>query len=496
MLSKTLFFILSALNITFGFAQSNDSIVFVDFQFLQYVNISSGYHYAFPDICKTSDDSLLILYRTGTSHSGIDGVIVRQKGSPDGLIWSPATTVINDMSTDDRDPSVFRLPNGSIMVIYYKWLPSNFYSNPALPSMYKLFYSVSTDNGYTFSMPVALDTTIMQLPTGYAYTNYTYYDAQGLPIKNFAGTSHAVNAYGKLIYPSYGGNLLAAINSSAPFCFTSDKWRIYLHESTDNGITWNYRCVNETTYPNVWLSEPCICDLGYGKMIMHMRTSADTCEPSAVGHLLQSFSYDAGETWTTPQSLQIIGAQAAYLFKTSKGVLISAFRIRPTDLLSFQKTAFIYSIDNGLTWSQPVLIENCWAECGYPSIIELDTNKIMIVYYSSSGTGITGAIYKLNIEYFNQTLSDKNLDFNDNKITLYPNPTQGEVNIEYNFARDKEINLTLYNSIGTLVYKENYIAGIGEYKKYYNFSDLPAGIYYISMQNQGKEIRKKLIINR
>ncbi len=491
-------YILFLLNSGFALCQNHrsDSIVFVDFQFLESVTISSGYHYAFPDICKTADDSLLILYRIGSGHSGIDGKIVKQKGSADGLHWTTVTTAIDDMATDDRDPSVFRLPDGTIMSIYYKWLPGNLYAYPPSPPMYKLYYVLSFDNGITFTQPIALDTTMLQLPAGYSYANYTYYDTQGLPIKNFAGSSHAINSYGKLMYPSYGGNLMATTSNSPPFCFASDKYRLYIHESDDYGLSWTYRVINENVYPDIWLSEPSICDLGNGKLIMHIRSSTDTCNPSGIGPLLQSYSYDAGDTWTTPQSLQLNAAQAPYLYKTSKGILISAFRLIPNYQFSFQNTSFIYSIDDGITWSQPILVENCIAECGYPGIIELDTHKVMIVYYAEVGNGIKGVIYEMTIEYSGQTLGNNNIDFNENNITVYPNPTQGEINVEYNFSRDKEVNINLYNSIGMVVFKESYAVQPGGYKKYYDFSDLTAGIYYLSIENQGKEIRKKLVINR
>ncbi|MCX6352608.1 MAG: T9SS type A sorting domain-containing protein [Bacteroidetes bacterium] len=74
-----------------------------------------------------------------------------------------------------------------------------------------------------------------------------------------------------------------------------------------------------------------------------------------------------------------------------------------------------------------------------------------------------------------------------NKISVYPNPTLGEVNILLN-AVAKQSSVSIYNTIGQLVIQENLIQ-----QNHINISSLPNGIYLLRVIADGKLYDQKII---
>lgn len=75
-----------------------------------------------------------------------------------------------------------------------------------------------------------------------------------------------------------------------------------------------------------------------------------------------------------------------------------------------------------------------------------------------------------------------------NKITMYPNPTKGELNIN-NIPLEKA---TVYNSLGKLV--KSFTLNSGNTNNTLNLSGLPKGVYYVYLINQDAASAKKVII--
>lgn len=85
----------------------------------------------------------------------------------------------------------------------------------------------------------------------------------------------------------------------------------------------------------------------------------------------------------------------------------------------------------------------------------------------------------------------KNLGIEDSvfaKVTIYPNPTNGEVNIS-NIALDKA---TVFNSLGQLV--KTFSLDSNNTNNTINLSGLPKGVYYIYLINQDAASAKKVIV--
>ncbi len=59
--------------------------------------------------------------------------------------------------------------------------------------------------------------------------------------------------------------------------------------------------------------------------------------------------------------------------------------------------AFVSSTDAGKSWSAPITVVDCGsAECGYPTLLELPGDQLLLVYYAPGGKAIKAAIYHFN----------------------------------------------------------------------------------------------------
>lgn len=85
---------------------------------------------------------------------------------------------------------------------------------------------------------------------------------------------------------------------------------------------------------------------------------------------------------------------------------------------------------------------------------------------------------------WSSTLSNSN--FNKDKIVIYPNPTKNTITISGN---DTDGNIELYNSVGSLVYKNTFSVETSTFKL-----NLEAGIYFAKITTENSTISKKIII--
>lgn len=84
---------------------------------------------------------------------------------------------------------------------------------------------------------------------------------------------------------------------------------------------------------------------------------------------------------------------------------------------------------------------------------------------------------------------------NDTGIKIWPNPTKGVVNIDYYGLNVKELVLTLTDVPGRILIKEKLSAINNGFHHVVDLSKYSRGCYFISLENEGSSIQKKIIIN-
>lgn len=289
----------------------------------------AGGYEAFPDVCRTRTGDLLCVFYAGYAHVSVprpdlpNGArIALVRSTDNGNTWSGARTVV-DSPLDDRDPSITQLSDGRLVVAYMSYDPTR------RPNTHEVFLVWSRDDGRTWSRPQPVDTPLAGN------------EAVSDPVRELPD--------GTLLLATYG-SLTPGAKSS-----------VVLLQSTDRGTTWSARAT--LSLPDEDLHEPSFVRLPDGRLLMFIRPRMRWCE-----------STDGGVTWSKLELMPQSG-DAPYPLLTSKGILLLAFRHRPT-----RSTSLIFSRDLGKTWSDRIVLDRVLG--AYPSLVELSDGRILVVYYT------------------------------------------------------------------------------------------------------------------
>ena len=347
-------------------------------------------HFAFPDVVKLKNGKFMAVYRNGNTHADKSGSIIVSL-SNDGINWDEPDVLLNDSTIDDRDPSIAVLSDGRVAMNWFKYRYPADYSEPWV---HHLFFAVSDSSGLNFGEHIQVDEGVFDYSeTAEMNDSGIWVDENGREITVAASSSSIVEDGEKIIIPAYFGNALNWQSMAK-----TPKTRVVLYESGDGGKTWTPNEVEAEIDEKSWLSEPALLKVTDKRWLLHVRT-AKGASPSAKGDLVQSISEDGGKTWSPYKSLGFV-AHAPELLKLENGVIVSSFRWLDwgTDV-NREAVSMVYSLDGGETWSDLIEILDCGkAECGYPGMIELPDNKILVVYYTPGGKGIESKIITFEAE--------------------------------------------------------------------------------------------------
>lgn len=308
-----------------------------------------GAYEAFPDVCLTEDGELLCVFYAGYGHVSLPredlphgGFIAMVRSRDFGATWSEAEVVV-DTPIDDRDPSITQLSSGDLLVTFMTL------ERERRPT-HMVFTVRSTDGGATWGEP-------RRVELGWDRT-----EAVSEPVTELED--------GTLLLPVYGA-YTAEDGTVVRLCAVL--------RSTDGGETWPEMAVL-TPRDEVPFQEPTIEPLPDGRIYMLIRPGMHWSE-----------STDGGGTWMQPEEFGMPG-QAAYLFLTSRGVLLAGYRWREE-----RSTVIIWSHDLGRTWEGPKIIDRVVG--GYPSFAELPDGRVFMVYYTEgAGSDIRGVFLDVTEE--------------------------------------------------------------------------------------------------
>ncbi|MDF2436665.1 MAG: lipoprotein [Bacteroidota bacterium] len=86
------------------------------------------------------------------------------------------------------------------------------------------------------------------------------------------------------------------------------------------------------------------------------------------------------------------------------------------------------------------------------------------------------------------------LALNNSKASIYPNPTDGVLNIDLSELKDYS-SFTISNTIGQTVYSEDLVTLRGNQLMTIDLKDQKPGVYFVTIQSANEKITKKLILN-
>lgn len=349
-------------------------------------------HFAFPDVVRLKSGKFMAVYRNGSTHADQSGAIIVSL-SNDGVNWGEPDILLDDTTIDDRDPSITVFSDGRVGMNWFKYRYPADYSEPWV---HHLFFAVSDSSGLNFGEPVQVDGGVFDYSeTAVMDENGIWLDDEnGSEVTVAASSSSMIEDGGKIIIPGYFGNALNWQSMDK-----TPKTRVVLFESPDGGATWEPNEVKAEIDEETWLQEPALLKVTDKRWLLHVRTGVGS-SPSNKGDMVQSISEDGGKTWSPYKSLGFV-AHAPELLKLENGVLVSSFRWLEWEGLKATREAvsMVYSLDGGETWSDVIEILDCGkVECGYPGMVELPDNKILVVYYTPGGKGIESKIISFEAE--------------------------------------------------------------------------------------------------
>ena len=126
--------------------------------------------------------------------------------------------------------------------------------------------------------------------------------------------------------------------------------------------------------------------------------------------------------------------------------------------------------------------------------VECDTTVTTIVQnwgyaYTGNLAVLNGISYSIRLDWL---LSMQNNTFN-NKIKIYPNPSIDIIHIEIPDIGNKAVNIMVINTLGEVILNRN-TKTAGSYSYLLNVSDLPKGIYFVSINIGNNKYLKKIIV--
>jgi photosystem II stability/assembly factor-like uncharacterized protein len=197
---------------------------------------------------------------------------------------------------------------------------------------------------------------------------------------------------------------------------------------------------------------------------------------------------------TDPDKIAIATTNSNKVYVSTNGGL--SFTAIPWDLPNFSSQALAWQ-DNGEdglyvgmnygVYYTDNQLGNTWIPFnnGLPNvrINELEINSAdNKIYAATYGRGL----WRSNI--YDASLSINEFDSED--FSLYPNPTNGEINIKW--AKPEAISLRIYNSLGKIVFYSQKLEIFNGHK--IDVSSFEKGVYFLKLNSEYGEVTKKLIL--
>jgi len=87
-------------------------------------------------------------------------------------------------------------------------------------------------------------------------------------------------------------------------------------------------------------------------------------------------------------------------------------------------------------------------------------------------------------------------DLNSLGFEVFPNPTDGKFTVSFNTRSAINVDMVIFNSLGSTVYSEKGLQISGQFNKVIDFTGKASGIYYIRVQTEEGSLVRKLVIRK
>ena len=106
--------------------------------------------------------------------------------------------------------------------------------------------------------------------------------------------------------------------------------------------------------------------------------------------------------------------------------------------------------------------------------------------------GDTGTLNSWSIDLCSTTITNLSTEeFSLSGLSIFPNPNNGQFTIKFNNAKD--VKLEVYDVRGRAVLSQDYNVS-GQFNETINLGSVQSGMYLLKVNNGGKTITKKIIV--
>ncbi|MBL7918262.1 MAG: T9SS type A sorting domain-containing protein [Bacteroidia bacterium] len=119
---------------------------------------------------------------------------------------------------------------------------------------------------------------------------------------------------------------------------------------------------------------------------------------------------------------------------------------------------------------------------------------LSVVKYSFININNAADSVQITVRYNGPGVGLKEISNSLNTMNLWPNPAASQTTLKLNASSNFAGNLTIYNSLGSVVNTESVQILKGENKIPLNVSDLSSGVYFVSFNAGESKITRRLIV--
>ena len=80
-------------------------------------------------------------------------------------------------------------------------------------------------------------------------------------------------------------------------------------------------------------------------------------------------------------------------------------------------------------------------------------------------------------------------------LKIYPNPSQGIVNIQFNSTDNNALSIKVIDMLGNIIVSDYIEKSVGLYYTQYDISELPKAVYFIQLETEKGMVKRKLILH-
>jgi photosystem II stability/assembly factor-like uncharacterized protein len=239
-------------------------------------------------------------------------------------------------------------------------------------------------------------------------------------------------------------NILAVDNNKV-FCTGTGGT---IRKTTDGGTTWSTTTIGTSdlfgiAFPSTTVGYIC----GFGGKLMK--------------------TIDGGATW----NVLTIGSAANFysiaFLDINRGFVVGA------------NGAIFYTADGGVSWTNQ---SGC------------TTNTLTNVRFYNQNLGYACGANGAIVKYTN-TIGIDEIE-NNYSLSVFPNPTNGILTVNFYSSKNENINLTIYDVLEKELFSEKDIYSNGSFTKQLDISQYMSGVYFVKLQNKKNSIVKKIVLNK